>query len=189
MISNSGLKHIGTVEIETIRLRLRRFKIDDANDMFLNWASDPEVCKFLLWGPYNDPYPCYKRISYWVNSYAFKNTYVWAIELRSINTVIGSISVEITNDLNKSCEVGYCIGRAFWNRGIMTEALRAVMHFLFYEVGYEEIVAKHDILNTASGKVMQKAGMRFVKIESQAGKRRDGSLYDCAVYAKHINDD
>lgn len=68
----------------------------------------------------------------------------------------------------------------------MTEALRAVMHFLFYEVGYEMIVAKHDTQNIASGRVMQKAGMEFVRVEAQAGKRKDGSYYDCAVYAKKI---
>jgi ribosomal-protein-alanine N-acetyltransferase len=189
MISKSGLKHMGTVNIETIRLRLRKFKIEDAKDMFLNWASDPEVCKYLSWGPYSDPNTCYKRVTNWVNSYTYDNTYVWAIELKGKDTVIGSISVEITNDTIKSCEVGYCIGRPYWNRGIMTEALRAVMHFLFYEIGYQVIIAKHDILNKASGKVMQKAGMQFVKLEIQVGLRRDGSYYDCAVYAKNVNDE
>jgi ribosomal-protein-alanine N-acetyltransferase len=103
--------------------------------------------------------------------------------------VIGSISVEITNDAAYSCEVGYCIGSPYWNRGIMTEALLAVMHFLYYEVGYQMIMAKHDVLNTASGKVMQKAGMRFLKMEYRVGVRRDGSYYDCVVYSKKITDD
>lgn len=188
MIAKSDLNHIGTVTIETIRLRLRKFQTEDANDMFRNWASDPQVCKFLSWGPYTDPEPCYRRVASWVNSYAFNSSYVWAIELKRANAVIGSISVEISNDSIKSCEVGYCIGRSYWNRGIMTEALRAVMHFLFYEVGYQIIVAKHDTLNAASGKVMQKAGMRLVKLETRAGIRRDGSYYDCAVYAKKIDD-
>lgn len=189
MISKPVLRHAGTVSIETIRLKLRRFTIEDAKDMFNNWASDPEVCKYLSWGPYTDPEVCRKRVVYWTNSYIYDNTYVWAIELKHLNMVIGSISVEITNDSDKTCEVGYCLSRTFWSRGIMTEALRAVMHFLFYEVGYQQIIAKYDILNTASGKVMQKAGMRFIRLETNAGRRRDGSYYDCAVYARHIHDD
>lgn len=188
MISKSDLKHIGTVTIETIRLKLRKFRLEDAQDMFKNWASDPEVCRYLSLGPYTDPGPCYRRVSAWVSSYACNSSYVWAIELKGANTVIGSISVEISNDSIKSCEVGYCIGRPYWNRGIMTEALRAVMHFLFYEVGYRMIVAKHDTHNVASGRVMQKVGMEFVRLELRAGKRRDGSYYDCAVYAKRIDD-
>jgi ribosomal-protein-alanine N-acetyltransferase len=60
---------------------------------------------------------------------------------------------------------------------------------LFYEIGYQYIQAKHDVDNIASGRVMQKAGMRFIKIQYHAGVRRDGTLYDCAVYGKRITDD
>lgn len=189
MGTNMEIHHIGTKSIETIRLLLRRFKAEDAGDMFHNWASDPEVCKYLSWGPHKDPDASLKRVLNWVNNYSFDSTYVWAIELKDRKMVIGSISVEITNDTAKNCEVGYCIGRPYWNRGIMTEALRAVMHYLFYEVGYQTIQAKHDTLNIASGIVMQKAGMRFIRIEYHTGIRRDGSYYDLAVYAKNITDD
>lgn len=162
--------------------------MEDAHDMFYNWAGDPEVCKFLLWGPHKDVETSRKRIMQWVSNYSMDHSYVWAIELKDRGMAVGSISVEISNDSTGSCEVGYCLGKAFWNREIMTEALRAVMHYLFYEVGYQNITAKHDVLNPASGRVMQKAGMHFVKLEYQAGVRKDGSLYDCAVYSKNIAD-
>ena len=183
------IRHQGTKVIETPRLVLQRFKTDDAEDMFYNWAGDPEVCKFLSWGPHKDVEVSRKRILNWISNYNFDNSYVWAIELKSKNTVIGSISVEISNETALSCEVGYCLGKEYWNRGIMTEALRAVMHYLFFEVGYQRIQAKHDVLNEASGKVMQKAGMTFDKYEYHVGVRRDGSYYDCAVYAKSISDE
>lgn len=183
------IQHMGTRTIETVRLVLRRFRVEDSEDMFRNWASDPEVCKYLSWGPHRDSDDSLKRVIAWVNRYAYDSTYVWAIELKGKGMVIGSISVEFSNDTAATCEVGYCIGRAYWNRGIMTEALRAVMHYLFYEVGYRTIIAKHDTQNIASGKVMQKAGMLFLKIEYRAGVRRDGSFYDCAVYSKSISDE
>lgn len=182
------IHHQGTKTIETLRLYLRRFQLEDAQDMYQNWAKDPEVCRFLLWGPYKDAQVCRRRIMQWISNYEMDHSYVWAIKLKSADMVIGSISVEISNDLAFSCEVGYCIGKAYWNRGIMTEALLAVMHYLFYEVGYQNITAKHDVLNTASGRVMQKAGMHYVKQEYRVGVRRDGSYYDCAVYSKSITD-
>jgi len=184
-----SLQHIGTNTIETIRLVLRRFQADDAEKMFYNWAGNPHVCKYLSWGPHKDIDASLKRIISWVSSYSFNNSYVWAIVLKNTEEAIGSISVELSNDSTQSCEVGYCIGEAYWNRGIMTEALRAVLHYLFFEVGYQTIRAKHDVMNIGSGKVMQKAGMQFEKYEYRAGTRRDGSTYDCAVYVKHKEDE
>lgn len=184
-----SIQHIGTNTIETVRLILRRFRLEDAEDMYRNWAGDPEVCRYLSWGPHRSMEDSLKRIISWVNNYEHDNSYVWAIELKGKDMAIGSISMELSNDTSKSCEVGYCIGRPYWSRGIMTEALRAVLHYLFYEVGYQMIQAKHDVLNIASGKVMQKAGMQFVKYEYHVGVRKDGSFYDCAVYAKNITDD
>jgi len=61
------------------------------------------------------------------------------------------------------------------------------MHYLFFEVGYRKIIAKHDILNTASGRVMQKVGMRYEKTLFNVGRRRDGSLYDVNLYVKYKN--
>jgi len=180
------LQHKGTNSIETPRLLLRRFKKDDAQAMFQNWAGDSEVCKYLSWGPHKSVEITQARIDSWINQYNYDDTYIWAIELKSIHQPIGSISVEYSDDRTYTCEIGYCLGKEYWNRGIMTEALRVVMHYLFYEIGYERIVAKHDILNPASGKVMQKAGMKFEKVMYQTGRRRDGTLIDCAVYAKNI---
>ena len=183
------IHHQGTQSVETIRLLLRRFRTEDAEDMFHNWAKDPEVCKYLLWGPHKDVEESRRRIKQWTLQYEMGSSYVWAITLKDRNVAIGSISVEISNASTRSCEVGYCIAKAYWGRGIMTEALRAVLHYLFYEVGYQRIFAKHDTQNLASGRVMQKAGMHFAGYEYQVGHRRDGTYYDLAVYEKYIMDE
>ncbi len=183
------LHHLGTQSIETMRLKLRKFQTDDAEDMFRNWSGDPEVCKYLSWGPHQDVYVSQRRITYWLSSYQRDSTYVWAIELKLKQMAIGTISVEFTDESTMTCEVGYCLGKEYWGRGIMTESLHVVMHFLFYEVGYQRIMAKHDVQNIASGRVMQKAGMHFLKYEYGVGIRKDGSYYDCAVYEKKIADE
>jgi ribosomal-protein-alanine N-acetyltransferase len=179
------IKHIGTNSIETIRLILRRFRPEDTFDMYKNWASDMETLKYLSWGPHSDVNVTHRRILSWVENYKNPNVYNWAIYLKSDNQVIGSISVEMSNDKDKSCEVGYCIGKSFWGREIVAEALRAVMHYLFFEVGYKKIIAKHDVKNIASGRVMQKVGMHYEKTIRNVGRRRDGSLYDVAMYVKY----
>lgn len=179
------IKHIGTNSIETTRLLLRRFELLDTFDMYRNWAGDRETLKYLPWGPHSDVNVTYRRILSWVEKYKQPNMYNWAIFLKSDKQVIGSISVEISNDKEKSCEIGYCIGKNYWGREIVAEALRAVMHYMFYEVGYSMIFAKHDVLNVASGRVMQKVGMQFVKTIHNVGRRRDGSMYDVDMYVKY----
>lgn len=182
------MKHIGTNSIETTRLILRRFSPEDTFDMYSNWANDEKTLKYLPWGPHKDINVTNRRILSWVESYKKPDVYIWAIYLKSDNQVIGSISMEMSNDKEESCELGYCIGRSYWGRGIATEALRAVIHYLFYEVGYRMIFARHDTENIASGKVMQKAGMRYERTIPYAGRRRDGSEYNVDMYVKYYSD-
>ena len=64
-------------------------------------------------------------------------------------------------------EIGFKLKRDYWNKGITTEALSAVMNFLFNEVGMHRITAKHDIENPASGIVLQKCGMQYAVLTSK----------------------
>ncbi|NLL00501.1 MAG: GNAT family N-acetyltransferase [Clostridiales bacterium] len=182
------MNHIGTNSIETMRLILRRFRPEDTFDMYSNWASDIETLRYLPWGPHSDVNVTHRRILSWVANYEQANVYNWAIYLKTQKQVIGSISVEMSNDKEESCEVGYCIGKSFWGREIVVEALRAIMHYLFYEVGYKKIFARYDVLNTASGRVMQKVGMHYDRTMKDVGRRRDGSLYDVVIYVKYKDD-
>ena len=87
------------------------------------------------------------------------STYNWAIEYEG--EIIGGISAMFVDDMRRNCEAGYCIGYDFWNKGITSEALSAIINYLFNEVGMHRIMAKHDVENPASGEVMKKCGMTF----------------------------
>ena len=63
-------------------------------------------------------------------------------------------------DYLETAEVGYCIGSRWWNQGYVSEALGMVMDFLFDQVGFHRIEARHDEENHASGRVMEKNGMK-----------------------------
>ena len=79
-------------------------------------------------------------------------------------------------------ELGYCIGKRWWGRGLMTEAVRAVVGYLFAEVGVRRVCAQHDTENPASGAVMRKAGMTKDGVLRQGGRNNRG-IVDTAVYS------
>ncbi|NLI60159.1 MAG: GNAT family N-acetyltransferase [Clostridiales bacterium] len=177
------LKHRGTIRLESHRLILRRFSLDDADEMFNNWANDSEVTKYLTWDPHGKVEATKEIISMWIKQYKDKRAYNWAIQLKGTGELIGSIGVVDLSDRDSRCEIGYCISKAHWNRGITTEALKRVMDFLFFDVGLNRIQAKHDILNPGSGKVMEKSGMKYEGTFREYFLRKDGSFGDMKMYA------
>lgn len=174
--------HKGTQTIETPRLILRQFTPQDAQAMFRNWASDPEVTKFLTWPTHPSEKVSAMVLSDWIGHYSKDQYYQWAIVLRELGEPIGSISVVEQNDSVGKAEIGYCIGKAWWHRGIMSEALEAVITFLFREVGLNRIEAKHDPNNPHSGGVMKKCGMKYEGTSRAFGRNNQG-VCDIAHYA------
>ena len=155
------MNHLGTKKIETTRLILRPFVREDAGAMYRNWASDPEVTKFLSWPTYKTVDTAYEILNIWVPQYRDDTFYQWAIELKEIGEVIGSISVVNFDERVDMAEIGFCIGRSWWGQGIMTEAFQAVIDFLFGEVGVLRIEAGHDPNNPTSGAVQRKCGLKY----------------------------
>lgn len=177
------LTHKGTQTINTERLTLRRFALDDAEAMFKNWASDPEVTRFLTWSPHGDIGVSKGVVEQWASEYKANSIYNWAIELSELGEPIGGISVVNLDEANESCEIGYCISKAYWRKGITPEALKAVIDFLFSGVGMNRIVVRYYTKNPASGRVMQKCGMLYEGTHRQE-KLRDGKTFcDVAIYA------
>ena len=164
----------GTQRLETHRLILRRYRIEDAEDMFNNWASDPEVTKFLTWPTHSNVEVTRMLLNNWISRYDDGGYFNWAIEWKETGSVIGNIAVVKLNEQTEAADMGYCMSRAFWGRGIMPEALRAVMDYLFDTVGMSRIAACHDVNNPKSGRVMEKAGMKTEGIFRGAGKNNIG---------------
>ena len=155
------MNHLGTKRIETESLILRPFVMQDADAMYRNWASDPEVTKFLSWPTYKSVDTAHEILEVWTNQYDDKTFYQWAIELKELGQPIGSISVVNHDDNVEMAEIGFCIGKNWWGQGIMTEAFQAVIDFLFGVVGVQRIEAGHDPNNPASGAVQRKCGLKY----------------------------
>ncbi len=174
------LIHKGTQEIKTSRLLLRRFKVEDAQVMYDNWANDHQVTRFLTWEPHRTIEVTKILLEMWCAEYEKTDYYQWGIELDGL--LIGAISVVRHDDSSAWAELGYCIGKEWWGKGIMTEAAAAVTDYLFRETACNRIVIEHATENPGSGRVAQKCG--FTK---EGVKReyfcKNGVYFDIAIYS------
>jgi ribosomal-protein-alanine N-acetyltransferase len=171
--------HKGTKELETERLILRRFTIGDVTQMFKNWASDAEVTKYLRWTPYTNVDDLRGYLEETIRHYKNPEMYYWAIQIKN-GECIGAINAQVS-DNDFRAEIAYCIGRAFWGNGYMTEAAKEVIRFLFEEVGVNRIEAYHSVNNPGSGAVMKKAGMTWEGCSKQKYYCSMG-FQDCDLY-------
>lgn len=175
------LTHKGTQTIETQRLILRKAIPQDAAPMFRNWASDPEVTKYLTWPPHKNMELTQNLLARWIGEYEKDDYYQWMIVLKETGEPIGSLLAS-TVGRAQSAHIGYCIGKEWWHQGIMSETLQAVMEYLFNEVGYHRIEAMHDPNNPHSGAVMRKCGMKY-EGTTRASDRNNQGICDAAHYA------
>ena len=176
------LTHRGTQILTTERLTLRRFRVEDAQAMYENWASNPQVTKYLSWPTHENVEVSRSVLESWVADYDKPEHYQWAIVLRGRDEPIGSIGAFHFNDSVDKVEVGYCIGQKWWHQGITSEALSAVLEFLFEQVGARRIQALHDVNNPNSGGVMKKCGMEYEGTLRQYGRNNQG-ICDVCMYA------
>ena len=84
------MEHKGTITIETERLVLRAFVIEDVPFAYANWESDDKVTKFLRWQTYHSMDAVKEVIAEWIENYTDKSFYQWAIVLKEINEPIGA---------------------------------------------------------------------------------------------------
>lgn len=172
------LTHIGTNKIETEHLILRPFRLEDAPKMFENWASDDEVTRFLTWHSHRSLSETESVINQWTAAYNNTDTYNWVIVSKRTNEPIGSIGVVSYNASAEFADIGYCLGKYWWGMGFMTEALNAVVGYLFNRVGFNSVRACHAVKNPASGRVMEKCGFSQEGTMRQYFKTKNGELLD-----------
>lgn len=160
-----------TETLETKRLILRPLSVNDATEMFNNWASDPQVTKYLTQFAHNNKAITKKRLLIHEKNYQAKKILDWGIVVKDTNTLINTITVVEANEDKCSMEIGYVIGRNWWRKGYTSEALDKVIEHLFTNYPWLiRIEATHNIQNPNSGKVTQKCGLQFEGILRQKGK-------------------
>lgn len=165
-------------EIRTERLLLRPFRLSDVDDVY-DYAHDPEWGRFL---PVPKPYLHSDAEDFLRRQLAKKWSEEpdWAVVFDG--KVIGGVSLHDGDRERRTIELGYAVARAHWSQGFVTEAVKAVVAAAFRNLSLKTISAMADVRNTASWRVMEKAGMtrkRVVQEDSPSGS----PPVDMAVYA------
>jgi len=146
--------------LTTGRLSLRPFQIDDAPEL-QRLAGAREVAEGTLTIPH--PYPdglATEFIAGRADYFASGEGAAWAITRREDGRLLGGIGLHFY-ERHARAEIGYWLGVPYWGRGYATEAAAAVLEYGFRQRGLHRIYASHFTYNPASGRVMQKLGMRL----------------------------
>ena len=173
--------HKGTVVLESSRLILRRFTMEDVDVMF-TYASDAETTRFMRFSTHKSKEDSESIIRLWVDAYDNPKVYNCAMVCKECGELIGSIGLVDVNDFHKQAEIGYIIRKDHWNKGYTTEAVQRVFKYAFEEVGFHRIESLHAQINPASGKVMKKAGMQFEGVKKNYFPF-EGHYISCDMYA------
>lgn len=156
-------------DLTTPRLTLRKMMVLDASDMY-EYASRPDVTRFLTWNPHPDRAYTREYLEYLGNRYAAGMFYDWAIVYEPDCKMVGTCGFTSFNCTSDSAEVGYVLNPEYWGKGIATEALSRVIEFGFEELGLHRIEARFIEGNEQSRRVMERVGMTY------EGMQREGML-------------
>lgn len=134
----------------------------------------------------NLPFPYKKEnANFWLtmskHGFENKNAFVFAVREKESGKIIGGIGLHIDAEHCKA-EVGYWLAKKFWNRGYVTEALHEIIRFGFQNLNLNKIYATHFIFNPASGRVLQKSGMKQEGILKQE-IFKNGEFLDVVRYS------
>ena len=154
---------VTNIRIETPRLILRSWRVTDLDD-FYEYAKVDGVGQMAGWLPHKNLEESLRILSMFIDE---KKTF--ALELKENGKVIGSIGLE-TRDADvgipenlQGREIGYVLNKDYWGRGLMPEAVKAVIEYCFTELGFDWLTCGHFIRNSQSRRVVEKCGFRYVK--------------------------
>jgi [ribosomal protein S5]-alanine N-acetyltransferase len=172
--------------LTTERLRLRAPRIDDA-EPFGALLSIPEVTRFSNWPDAPKKAEAERWVRWMSKLHASRKGCAWIIEANASETVLGAIRFNHFDRRCKVGEVGYELHPDFWRRGLMTEALRAVVDHGHREFGLNRIEAWTLPGNAASDRVLEKAGFRYEGTLREKGRFK-GKFHDFRTFGRVADD-
>jgi len=177
MVKNYNEILYNNQRIETSRMVLRKFTPDDAVDM-LEYASDAKAIKYQGWDGCSTLEEAKLEIvnNYWAKSHAN----FWAVELKDTGKMIGSFDLQIFYTQDRA-GFGVMLNRKYWGKGYGTEGLAVLMKLCFEKLNVNRMSAGHFAGNEASGRVMEKCGMKLEGITAD-GAIIKGAFLDVFIY-------
>ncbi len=167
--------------LRTERLLLREARLGDYDDIHA-YAADPEVVRFMDWGP-NTPEVTAQALGGWVAASAQwpRDEVNLVVELAQTGRAIGAIRLSIQSRADRTADFGYTLNQDYWRQGIATEAAAAIVETAFGVLGLHRVFATCDVRNAGSYAVMEKLGMRregtLLQNHEVRGRWRDTHVY------------
>jgi len=165
--------------LETKRLILREWNINDAEDLY-NFAKSPLVGPMAGWKPHVDVDESLKIIEMFI-----KEDDTWAIVDKETNKVIGGTGLH--NDgkrkYKQSKMIGYVLSEEYWGRGLVAESTQRILKYGFEELELEIISIYHFPFNVQSKRVIEKCKFTYEGVMRKAGERFDKVVLDDVCYS------
>lgn len=160
--------------LETKRLRLRRWTAADI-DPFAEICADPEVMRWIDSGRTRSRQECAEAIERFERRWQDEGIGLFAVDLLETDALIGFagfLTPDFLPEVMPATEIGWRLARNCWGRGLATEAARAALDFGMTQGGLQRVISVHQVGNEASGRVMQKIGMRLYRetVEPDSGR-------------------
>ena len=150
---------IGGVSLSTERLLLRPWRADDLEDFFA-YASEDGVGQMAGWKPHENREESQRILDHFI-----RGRRTFALEYRG--RAVGSLGIEEYDEerfpelAEKKCrEIGFVLAKEHWGKGLMPEAVREAVRYLFEEAGLDAILCGHFLWNRQSLRVQEKCGFR-----------------------------
>ena len=144
-------------ELETKRLVLRKPRLEDARAIFEGWTQDQEVTRYLTWRPHERIEQTEEFVQGCIRAWEGETRFPYVITLKGTGEVIGIIDPRMEGP---KVGIGYGAARAYWGKGYVPEATRAIIDWAFRQPTIFRVYATTDVENIASRRVMEKVGMQ-----------------------------
>lgn len=169
------------ITLETERLILRPWTYNDLDDFF-EYASNPDVGPMAGWEPHKN-----KEASLEILKRFVEHKKTFAIVCKENNKAIGSLGIEFYELEDKLTEfkdlkgrsIGYVLSKDYWGKGLMPEAVKAVIDYLFNSLNYDFLLCGRFDFNNQSRRVQEKCGFkpyRKMVFDTRIGKKEPGVL-------------
>jgi ribosomal-protein-alanine N-acetyltransferase len=168
-------------QLETPRLVLRKATPSDMPAVFA-YASNPEVTRYLRWGPHKTQKETENYLNEVLEEYRQGLDGPWLVEHKENQTVIGQIHLMEVDSQHRKAQVGFVLSKSCWNQGMMTEALRKVLVYAFDKIGLNRVEGLCIRENRAAARVMEKAGMKK-EADLREYLFQKGTYWDFSLYA------
>ncbi|MEO1049451.1 MAG: GNAT family N-acetyltransferase [Bacteroidota bacterium] len=173
-------------KLDTARLSLAKWAIDDAQAVFEHYASKPTATKYVSWPAHKSVEDTKSYLRLAINNWDEGNDFSYGVSLKNTQRLVGSIGI-IPED--GKIAIGYIFDPGHWGKGYATESLKAILSMLNQQRGVHKIWAVCDVDNVGSARVLEKAGFirearvsRWCSFPNQDNQAKDCYFYDYPIH-------